>query len=182
MNCAEARRVGVCRVCSSSVVLFLGTAPVAGTDSDQRGGSGMRHGKTGQVMSRRGGVQARSGAKRHVSLWLGNVGRGLFINCARVGTGPDQRRRRGMKHGSVSCGSVSVGNGWAGSARALRVASVFGNHHAAGAVPASTPDGGMHRGMVRRVDVGNVALWRVMARIFEASGNGKGGCNAKQMG
>jgi hypothetical protein len=33
------------------------------------------------------------------------------------------------------------------------------NHHAVGAVPVSTPDGGMHFGMVRWVEAGYGKAW-----------------------
>lgn len=70
-----------------------------------------------------------------------------FGNHARAGTVLDQRQLRGM-----SC------QGWFGLAQ-VRLVTFWKNHHAVGAVSASTPDGGMHLGMVRWVEVGSGKAW-----------------------
>lgn len=80
----------------------------------------------------------------------------MATHHARAGTGLDQRQRRGMDHGVAFCGVI--GSGEFGPVAFVRGLS---NHHAVGADPASTPDGGMHHGMVRRGEVGHGPAWRV---------------------
>ena len=94
--------------------------------------------------------RVRQCAVRPVATRQCRLGCGGFLNHARAGTGLDRRQRRGMDYGAfghVRLSSAQFGQGPVS----------YANHHAVGAVPASTPDGGIglvtaRLGKARRVE------------------------------
>lgn len=117
----------------------------AGTEADQRGRGGMDHAYSCFFAAWH--FTARRCGLRPGGVSYGLLRIGMSHNHARVGTGLDQRQRRGMDQGEFG----RTRQGLHRQCKALLVGArqLFLNHHAVGAVPASTPDGGM--GSVRLV-------------------------------
>lgn len=125
---------------------FTETAPVSGTGSDQRGGSGINCGLSCH------------GAAMSVEAGPDGFGRGTSWKprSCRHGAGSTPAARDGFWFvglGLVLLSSVQFRSVWARCVMAT-------NHHAVGAVPVSTPDGGIRLvtaslGKARRVELGH---------------------------
>jgi hypothetical protein len=154
------RHVSAWFVDASSVALRSGwswhvlTTPVQARFPIDAGGVGF-HGKVGQCMESSVGLRygpLRRGLVRYVSAMSVEVCHGTKLVQARCwinasGLGCDKVRR-------VQSRSVVVGPGWSMPGKVGHR-----NRHRGRRGEASTPRGGMHYGMVRRVEFGHGPVW-----------------------
>jgi len=139
VGCAPARHVMACLVVAWSVMVSYANHSRLGTEADQRGRGGMNHGMSSQGAACF--VPLRPGGSRLLTK--------LVQARCRINAG-------GLGWTLVRCGWIRFVVACHVCARLVAACCGLAcNRHRGRRGEASTPRGGMHRGMVRRVDVGS---------------------------